>query len=148
MITIKELLENRKSLEERVEELKALCPSLIDGNEVFYDKTSYIRLDDEGKLFTGDSSKVSMDTYVNMSFPCIFYLSSIYYAKDLAEKYKTNSKMKKNKSFSINENGLLEIKGYGVAGNLDIYREIIDEYEEDAQIVENVLNDIKETIEN
>lgn len=148
MKTLNELLETRVSLEERVSEILDLCPNLLEGEKVSYDKNAYIRYDsNSGYLFTGVDGRKG-ESLVNMAFPCIFYLSGIYLAKDLATKYEKSDAMQRDHSLSINEDGLMVLSGYGVVGNESIYRSIIDEHKEDEDAVSETLSAIEETIAN
>ena len=140
MKSLSELLAKRVSLEERIKEILEVCPSIASGKQVYYDKTSYIRYEDE-TLYAGLSNR-KYETKINMAFPCVFYLSGLYLAKDLAEKYTSNEKMKEDKSLYINEDVLLCMKDYGVIGNESFYREIINSYKEDEVVVEEMLANI------
>lgn len=123
MKTINELLNERKTYQERFEELERLVPEIKDNEKIYYNENKYIyKLDKH--LYSGMDS-YPKDSKVAGNFPFIFFLEALYLGKDFAEKYKSIPELNSNKSLKLNKYGLVELKDYGVVGNRYIVSELL-----------------------
>lgn len=126
--SLNDILSDVKPKDKRQEELINLMPILKEGKKVYYSGQSYILLKDE-EIYSGTENG-KYETRANMGFPFVFFLTGIYTARYGASLYNENENMQNDKNLSINENGLLVLKDYGVVGSEIMIRDILSSYEE------------------
>lgn len=135
MKTINELLNEKKTYQERLEELEKLVPEKKDNEKIYYNENKYIYFSNE-MLYSG-MDNYPKDSQVIGGFPFIFFLEALYLGKDFAEKYKSIPELNSNKSLKLNKYGLVELRNYGVVGNRYIVSELLKDIKnEEAESLE------------
>lgn len=152
---INELLATRKTKEERFQQLAELVPSFLDGKKIYYQETFYVRYDNDTETVYAGSDKYPKETKVNSAFPYIFYIAGINGAKCFATIYNESEELKKEKNYSLDENGFVVLKDFGVISQDSLIKSILEPKEEldtketnetDESIIQTTLDIIEEEI--
>lgn len=125
---INDLLNEKKTEEERRHELFSILPSLEEGEKIYYNKDSYIYYDGED-LFNG-TDKYSHDNLVKGAFPYIFLLYYVYNALSFASEAKKFEAFKKDKKFKETKEGFITYPEIGVISDSSTIRDFILDFEE------------------
>lgn len=139
---INDLLSVRKTESERFKELCDLIPSFLDGKKVYYQQNFYVRYDVNTKtVYSGSDRYLNHETKVNSAFPYIFYIAGVNGAKAFAQIYSESEELKADKSFSLDENGFVVLKDYGVVSQDPMIRNILEPEETQTKTVEESIVD-------
>ena len=136
--SLNDILTDIKPKAKRQEELIQLMPNLKEGKKVYYSGQSYVLLKDD-EIYSGTENG-RYETRANMGFPFVFFLTGIYVARYGASLYNENENMQNDKTLSIDENGLLVLKDYGVVGSESMIKDILSSYEENEENAEEIIN--------
>ena len=137
------LLNERKTEEERKDELFSILPKLKEGEKIYYNKDSYMYYDGEN-LFNG-TDKYKHDNLVKGSFPYIFLLSYVYNALSFAEKAEEFESFKNDKKFKKTSEGFISYPEIGIIADDSIIRGFISDFEEEDKKKEELVKEAIQT---